>query len=150
MKNADDSDFNVDASAYVTSSRVWPFYSNPGNRTFTIGPHLFLNSRPELSFRFAPIVQKGIEQFGILIRINFSGQIHSPLFPHHEKRPQSPRLWSVSNLFSLKVSPTPGGGFFSVYAIVRMDRHSADFLNGNATALTVRGTYPGGDVAKIL
>jgi hypothetical protein len=32
--------------------------------------------------------------------------------------------------------------FFSVYTIVRMDRHSADFLNGNATALTVRGTYP--------
>jgi hypothetical protein len=23
-----------------------------------------------------------------------------------------------------------------------MDRHSADFLNGNATALTGRGTYP--------
>jgi hypothetical protein len=41
---------HVDVSAYVTSSRVWPFYSIPAAEPSRIGPHLFLHSRPELRF----------------------------------------------------------------------------------------------------
>ena len=64
------------------------------------------------SYGLAKIVQKSIEEFAILIRISPLGQAHSPSLPHHEERPQSPRLGAWSKAFRLKISPTPGCGFW--------------------------------------
>jgi hypothetical protein len=51
--------------------------------------------------------------------------------------------------FSLKVSLTPGGGFFR-YAIVRMDRAVRRFLKRQCYGFDSTGNLPGGEVAKIL
>ena len=61
-----------------------------------IGPHVCLKFSPLLRFLLATIVQKSIEEFAILIKINSSlGQIHSPSLPHHEERPQISSVRSV-------------------------------------------------------